>query len=163
MVTIVRSAGDASGVAPWDDVAARVRSWAADQALPLRDVLVLVPFVQLLTPARRAFAAGGGWMPRVETTRTLAASLGPPPRRGSGELGWGMAHDTLLAMQHIADQHWASEWARRDRRAFAQGAARAVATAQQLSAAAAAVAPDQRANWWAHAREVVRTQGASGA
>ena len=31
-------------------------------------------------------------MPRVETTRTLAATLGPPPRRGSGELGWGVAH-----------------------------------------------------------------------
>src|SRR4051812_907281 len=145
MVTIVRSAGDASGVAPWDNVAARVRSWAANQALPLREVVVLVPFVQLLTPARRAFAAGGGWMPRVETTWSLAAALGPPPRRGSGELGWAMANDTLLAMQHIAGQPWAGDWARSDRRAFAQGAARAVATAHQLIASAVAVAPDQRA------------------
>src|SRR5437868_1183748 len=104
MATIVRAAIDVSGIAPWEALAARVRKWSADEALALRDVVVLVPFVQLLTPARRAFAAAGGWMPRIETTRTLAASLGPPPRRGSGEIGWGMAHDTLLAMQQIGAQ-----------------------------------------------------------
>ena len=62
MATIVRSAVDVSGVAPWDTVAERIRFWAADEAVTLRDVVVLVPFVQLLAPARRAFAAVGGWM-----------------------------------------------------------------------------------------------------
>jgi len=163
MATIVRAAVDVSGVAPWDAIAERVRAWSVDEALALRDVVVLVPFVQLLTPARRAFAAAGGWMPRVETTWTLAASLGPAPRRGSGEVGWGMAHDTLLAMQHIGAQPWAGDWTRRDPRGFAQGAARAVATAHQLMSAAATIAPDERGAWWARARELVQTQGGPGA
>jgi ATP-dependent helicase/nuclease subunit B len=162
MATIVRSAVDVRGNAPWDEVAERIRSWAGNEAVSLRDVVVLVPFVQLLTPARRAFAGAGGWMPRIETTWTLAASLGPPPRRGSGELGWGMAHDTLLAMQQVAGQPWAGDWSRRDPRGFAQGAARAVATAHQLMAAAASVAPDERGAWWARAREAVQAQSGPG-
>ncbi|HEV7576444.1 MAG TPA: PD-(D/E)XK nuclease family protein [Caldimonas sp.] len=163
MATIVRSAVDVSGVAPWDAVAMRVRSWAAAEVVALRDVVVLVPFVQLLAPARRAFAAAGGWMPRIETTWTLAATLGPPPQRGSGELGWGIAHDTLIAMQHIAAQPWAGDWSRRDPRGFAQGAARAVATAHEMMATAASVAPDERDAWWARARDALQAQGGAGA
>lgn len=162
MATIARSTVDVSGDAPWDAVAERVLSWAAQEAVVLRDVVVLVPFVQLLTPARRAFAAAGGWMPRIETTWTLAASLGPPRARGSGELGWGMAHDALLAMQQIGTQPWAGDWSRRDPRGFAQAAARTVAAAHQLMAAAAAIAPDARGAWWARAREVVQSEGAPG-
>ncbi|MGZ8259518.1 MAG: RecB family exonuclease [Caldimonas sp.] len=130
--------------------------------MPLRDVVVLVPFVQLLPPARRAFAAAGGWMPRIETTRTLSASLGPAPPRGAGELGWGMANDTLLAMQQLAARPWAGEWSRRDPRGFAQGAARVVATAHALLAAAAAVAPEERGSWWHGARELVLAEGGPG-
>ena len=155
MATIVRSAVDVPGVAPWEAVARRIHDWTAQHAIALRDVVVLVPFVQLLAPARRALAAAGGWMPRVETTRTLADSLGPPPLRGSGELGWGVAHDTLLAMQHMGRQAWAGDWSRRDPRGFAQGAARVVTTAHQLMAAAAAVAPEERADWWARARALL--------
>jgi len=155
MATIVRSAVDVSGVAPWDAVACRIREWTAAEGVSLRDAVILVPFVQLLAPARRAFAAAGGWMPRIETTRTLAATLGPPPRRGAGELGWGAAHDTLLATQQLASRGWAADWARRDPRGFSQSAARAVATAQQLMNAAAAVAPEDRTDWWAEARTLL--------
>ena len=162
MATIVRSAVDVSGVAPWDAVARHIREWTTAEGVSLRDAVVLVPFVQLLAPARRAFAAAGGWMPRVETTRTLAATLGPPPRRGSGELGWGVAHDTLLAMQQLAGQRWAADWSRRDPRGFAQSAARAVATAHQLMAAAAAVAPGDRADWWAEARVLLQPPAGPG-
>ena len=95
----------------------------------MRDAVVLLPFVQLLAPARRAFAAAGGWMPRIETTRTLAASLGPPPRRGPASSAGASRHDTLLAMQQLAGQRWAADWSRRDPRGFAQSAARVVATA----------------------------------
>src|SRR5580765_252512 len=74
MTTIVRAplenaAGDATR---WPAIAARVAAWADEQGLALRDAVVLVPFAQLLPEARRAFARAGGWMPRVETTRTLA-------------------------------------------------------------------------------------------
>jgi ATP-dependent helicase/nuclease subunit B len=162
MTTIARSAVDVSGIAPWDAIAERILSWTAEHTLSLRDIVVLVPFVQLLTPARRAFAAAGGWMPRIETTWTLAASLGPPPARASGELGWGMAHDTLLAMQQLGAEPWAGDWSRRDPRGFAQGAARAVATSHQLMAASAAIVPEERAAWRARARELLQAQGSSG-
>ena len=162
MATIVGVSVDAPGIAPWDAVSQRVTGWAAEQGVSLRDIVVLVPFAQLLAPARRAFAAAGGWLPRIETTHTLAASLGPPPRRGSGELGWGLAHDTLLAMHSLAREPWAGDWSSRDPRGFAQGAARVVATAQQLLAAVAAVAPDQRDAWWEAARDMLRPPGGSG-
>ena len=162
MATIARSFLDAPGPDPWAEVARKVRDWATEREVCLRDVVVLVPFVQLLGPARHAFASAGGWMPRVETTRTLAASLGPPPTRGSGELGWGIAHDTLLAMQTLSRQAGLAEWARRDPRGFAQGAARLVTTAQQMLVAAAAIPPDQRDAWWAAARATLHPRSGPG-
>ena len=162
MATIVGASVDAAGIAPWDAVAQRVTTWAAAQGVSLRDVVVLVPFAQLLAPARRAFAVSGGWMPRVETSHTLAASLGPPPARGSGELGWGLAHDTLLAMQSLSREPWAGDWSSRDPRGFAQGAARVVGTAHQLMVTAASLAPDERSDWWARARELLRPPGGAG-
>ncbi|MGZ5894407.1 MAG: hypothetical protein ACXWJ7_17515 [Caldimonas sp.] len=113
MAAIARTSIEASAPDPWKAIARAVHDWSATQRIELRDAIVLVPFVQLLAPARRAFALAGGWMPRVETTRTLADSLGPPPARGSGELGWGIAHDTLLAMQTLSRQSWVGDWARR--------------------------------------------------
>jgi len=160
MATIVRFPLAGPGSSPWDAVAEQISSWLALEGLALRDAVVVLPFVQLLAPARRAFAGRGAWLPRIETTRTLAASLGPPPARGSGELGWGIAHDTLLATQRLAAESWAAEWSRRDSRGFAHAAARVVATAHALIAAAAAVAPGERAAWWQRARELVRAQGA---
>jgi len=162
MATIVRSAVDVSGIEPWNAVARRVAAWVGEQGLAMRDVVVLVPFVQLLAPARHAFASAGGWMPRIETTRTLAASLGRAPPRGLSELGWGMAHDTLLAMQQIGGQAWAGDWARRDPRGFAQAAARAVTTAHELMAAAAGIAPEGRDGWWAEIRESIQAPGGIG-
>ncbi len=162
MATIVRSAVDVSGNAPWDAIVHRVQGWVLEQGVVLRDTVVLVPFAQLLAPGRRAFAGAGGWMPRVETTRTLAASLGPPSRRGSGELGWGIAHDTLLAMQTLSRQSWAGDWPRRDPRGFAQGAARVVTTAHQFMAAAANEVPAGRDEFWTRARETLRSPGGPG-
>jgi hypothetical protein len=124
MATIARATLDACGVAPWDDVAERIRSWAKDEGLALRDVVVLLPFVQLLAPARRSFAGGGGWMPRIETTWTLAASLGPPPRRGAGESAG--AWRTTLCWRHSISP-------RRRGPATGRAAIRAVAQAPRVS------------------------------
>ncbi|HEY2558853.1 MAG TPA: PD-(D/E)XK nuclease family protein [Caldimonas sp.] len=156
MASIVDEAVNGPIGAPWDAIAHRVVGWAETARLPLRDVVVLVPFLQLLAPARRAFAAAGGWMPRIETTRTLAAAIGPALPRGSGELGWGVAHDTLLAMQALSQQAWVADWPRRDPRGFAQAAARVVAVAEELMTAAGNMAPAGRADWWQRARELLR-------
>src|SRR5688572_7696753 len=94
--SIVGLAGD-----PWREIAACVQSWCAARSIHWRDAIVLVPFLELLAPARRAFAACGTWMPRIETTRTLARSLGPPTGGGT-ERGFDAAIDTLLSMQLLA-------------------------------------------------------------
>ncbi|HEX4235096.1 MAG TPA: PD-(D/E)XK nuclease family protein [Caldimonas sp.] len=156
MASIVDEAVNGSIDKPWDAIAHRVVGWAEAAGLALRDVVVLVPFLQLLTPARRAFAAVGGWMPRIETTRTLAAATGPDLPRGSGEIGWGFAHDTLLAMQMLSRQAWVADWPRRDPRGFAQAAARVVTVADELMTAAANVPPGDRVDWWARGRELLR-------
>ncbi|HRD95309.1 MAG TPA: hypothetical protein PLA97_02765, partial [Rubrivivax sp.] len=62
----------------WADVARHCQHWLAGRGLAARDAVVLLPFAALLPPARQAFAALGGWQPRVETPLTLAAALGPP-------------------------------------------------------------------------------------
>ncbi|HEY2188084.1 MAG TPA: hypothetical protein VGH48_05930, partial [Caldimonas sp.] len=156
MASIVDEAVNGSPAAAWDAIARRVADWAESASLPLRDVVVLVPFLQLLAPARRAFAAVGTWLPRVETTRTLTASMGPALPRGSGELGWGFAHDTLLAMQALSRQPWVADWPRRDPRGFAQAGARVVAVAEELMTAAGSVPPADRADWWQRARDLLR-------
>ena len=155
MATIVRPAADVADGAAWNGIAERIEGWARDSGLALRDLVVIVPFVQLLAPARRAFAAIGGWLPRIETTHTLAASLGPAPSRGSGELGAGPAHDTLLAMQALSRQTWIGDWPRRDPRGFAQAAGRVAAVARELVSAAASVPPADRLAWWSRARELL--------
>ncbi len=159
MAKIVRAFPDSSRADPWSAVASQVADWAAGRQIALRDVVVLVPFVQLLAPTRRAFAARGGWVPRVETTRTLAATLGPPPLPRAGELGQGMAIDTLVAMQTLARQPWGAEWSRRDPRGFERGAARVVASAYELMAASASTAPGERPAWWEQANEGLRSLG----
>ena len=50
----------------WDTVACVIRDWAAAQGIALRDAIVLLPFAQLLAPARAAFASSSGWMPRID-------------------------------------------------------------------------------------------------
>ena len=159
MATIARLLPDAPRPDPWAKVARQVREWTIQREIALRDTVVLVPFVQLLAPARRAFASTGGWLPRVETTRTLAASLGPPPSPGSGEIGHGIAIDTLVAMQTLARQPWGGEWSRRDPRGFESGAARLVAAAYALVAASASIEPGERGAWWEKASEGVRSLG----
>jgi len=139
----------------WSGVAAQVTRWARAEGLVLRDAIVLVPFLQLLPLARRAFASLGGWMPRIETTRTLAAAVGPPLGADGGAPTLDAALDQLIARQMLSRETWAGAWQRRDRRGYERALARLVATAHAFVAAAANIAPDDRAGWWASARVAV--------
>src|SRR5580765_2676576 len=120
---------DNPGEARWDAIAADCADWARQASVSWRDAVVLVPFLELLAPARRAFARLGTWMPRIETTRTLAASLGPPTA-ADGESGFDAALDTVVATQLLGRQRWGEEWMRRDRRGFEHAAGRVAMTAR---------------------------------
>ena len=123
--------------------------------MELRDAVVLLPFAQLLPLARNAFAKAGGWSPRIETTRTLAASLGPeaPPERG--QITHDAAVDTLSAAQLLRSQAWGAAWASRDARGFEQAVDQVVAAGQEIARAAAAVPPGERPAHWDRARELL--------
>jgi ATP-dependent helicase/nuclease subunit B len=135
----------------WLRVAAVAERWAADCGLPMRDVVLLVPFVQLIDPARRAFAVRGGWQPRIETTLTLAAALSPPRVPLAGELTGSASLDVLVMAEMLRAQGALAGWEQRDPLAFAQVVASTVEAAHSFYHAASAHAPAARRAWWAQA------------
>lgn len=165
MTTIVRlTLENAAGAANrWPAIAACVTGWAAEHDVVLRDAVMLVPFAQLLPEARRAFARAGGWMPRVETTRTLAASLGPAPPAAAAQVSFDPTLDALSAAALLRSQHWGAAWARRDARGFDQAVRGLVATAHELVRGAAALPPAQRAAHWDAARDLLTPVSGPGA
>ena len=57
----------------WPALARDVHVWLHEQSRPARDAVLLLPFIELVQPARQAFAASPGWQPRIETVQTLCA------------------------------------------------------------------------------------------
>ncbi|MDE2629275.1 MAG: PD-(D/E)XK nuclease family protein [Burkholderiales bacterium] len=165
MATTVRLTLEDVDRAPglWDEVADRATRWVATEGVSLRDVCVLVPFAQLLPWARRAFAREGGWMPRVETTTTLAASLGPAPVARPGQITFDATIDALGAAALLRSQAWGAAWARRDPRGFEQAAGALVRTAHELARAAFAVPAAERAAHWVEARDLLAPMSGPGA
>ena len=165
MTTIVRltlenAAGDGNR---WAAIASHTAAWAAGQGIALRDAVVLVPFAQLLPEARRAFACAGGWMPRIETTKTLAGSLGPPPPAQAGQVSFDPTLDALSAAALLRSQSWGAAWARRDARGFEQAVGALAATAHELVRAVAALPPSTRGAHWAAARDLLTPMAGPGA
>ena len=102
--------------ARWGAFAQRIVDWTAARGVALRDTVVLLPYAQLLAPARAALAARTTWLPRVETTQTLARSLGPPAQHDAMQLGLDVPGDLLLARRLLAGEAWAREAWRGDAR-----------------------------------------------
>ena len=147
---------------PWAGIVRRVIAWADERHVALRDAVVLVPFVQHLNPARRAWAVTTGWMPRIETTRTLAASLAPAEPAEPGQITFDAALDRLAARRMLRSQSAAMAWWRRDPRGFDQGVAALVQTAHAIAWAAAAIAPAERDAYWQRGRQLLGTQSGPG-
>lgn len=137
----------------WAEAAALADAWAKECGLVRRDLIVLLPTVDGLAAARLAWAERGGWVPRIETTQTLAASLGPSAPVPAGALRLDAALDRLSAAALLRSQPWARTWARQHPQAFDVAAARVAQTAAALARAAFTQPPRRRAAWWQHARE----------
>lgn len=148
--------GNATPAAVWLRVAEQTRAWAGTANLALRDLTVLVPFVQLIEPARQAFASIGGWQPRVETTHSLTAALAPASAASPGQLSGAPVLDALVVAQLLRRQPLLADWQRQDPRAFEQIVQVTLDTAYLLQRASAARAPAQRAAWWDLADGLVR-------
>jgi ATP-dependent helicase/nuclease subunit B len=137
----------------WGRVAIQSQAWMAQQGLLARDAVLLLPFAALLAPARAAFAAAGGWQPRIETPLTLAASLAPPPVPEPGQCSGDMALDRLNAGNLLRRLPWGVAWAGRDPAGFAKVTNDVVQAAQALREAAHAKAPAEREAFWAGVRD----------
>jgi ATP-dependent helicase/nuclease subunit B len=149
---------------PWQAVATQVREWAEAQKIELRDAVLLLPATQHLPLARAAWARLGGWMPRIETTLSLARGLPPLPGEATsaGQLCFDVATDRLQAARMLRAQSWASSGAHSDPRVFALAAAKVVETAHALARAAACVGPAQRVAYWDNARSLFGLAGGAG-
>ena len=149
------------GEAAWRRWAGRLRAWLRQQGWALHDpavsdAVVLLPFAAHLSLARRAWAqTGGGWMPRMETTRTLLDRIAWPAPPAVGGLCGDPVTDRLVARAMLLREAWARDWQRRDARGFEQALVRVVDTAQAVWRARAAVAPADRPGFDARAREAI--------
>lgn len=155
MTSIARLPVEIPGGDPWRAIAREVAAWAERERVALRDALLLVPFAQHLPLARRAFAQQGGWLPRIETSMTLARSLAPPPELHPAQLRFDAALDRLAARRLLRSQSVGQALQRRDARGFDHAVGALVQTAQALARAAAAVPPGQREAHWARSRELL--------
>lgn len=155
MTSIVRLPLENPAADPWREITDAVTAWAGEAAVALRDAVLLVPFAQHLPLARRAFAQAGGWMPRIETTQTLARSLSPPSPPHPAQLSFDAALDRLAARRLLRAQSFGAAWQRRDARGFDHAVNALVQTAHALARAAAQIAPGLRAAHWAAAREML--------
>ncbi|CAM3884591.1 PD-(D/E)XK nuclease family protein [Roseateles saccharophilus] len=141
----------------WRRVAAVSADWLAGQGAPLRDAVLLLPFAQQLVPARRAFLARGGWMPRISTSHSLASALGPSALAAPDQLSGDAAIDAFTADRLLAGQSWIQPLRRSSPRDYRVALARLVDTAQALARAAAQVPPEARPAFLDAARQRLTT------
>ncbi len=137
----------------WRRVASNCADWLDSQGAPLRDAVLLLPFAQQLAPARRAFLARGGWMPRITTSHSLASALGPTALATPDQLSGDAAIDAFTADRLLADQSWIQPLKRSSPRDYRVAVARLVDTAQALARAAAQVPPEARPAFLEAARQ----------
>jgi len=147
----------------WDAIVAAIHRWGDAFDVQWRDAIVLLPFAQLLPLARRAWAAGSGVLPRIETTETLARSLAPPEAASPGQISFDVAIDRLVAARLLQGQPWARQRAARDPLYGARMVESLVDAARAIARAAAAVSPARRAAHWQRVRELFAASDAPGA
>jgi ATP-dependent helicase/nuclease subunit B len=153
-------ASDAIDGAFWPQAADAAGRWLDGQGASARDAVVLLPHAGLLGAARQAFAARGGWQPRIETVPTLAASLAPPPAVAAGQLSGDRIADRLCAAALLAPSLRNADI---DPRAATAIVASFVQTAQALHDAASRQPPAARAAWWDALRAALPPQAGPGA
>jgi len=138
---------------PWERMAKTAQGWARERGVEIRDAIVLVPFAQHLPLARRAWVQSPGWMPRIETTMTLARSLGPGTPFEAGQISFDTPLDRLVARGLLRGQPFGQALQRRDERGFDHAVGAIVETAHAFALASAAMTPADREGYWTRGRE----------
>ncbi|OYT99427.1 MAG: hypothetical protein CFE40_06130 [Burkholderiales bacterium PBB1] len=147
---------------PWSAAVSAASRWAEARGVALRDAVFVVPFAQHLPLARAAWAQTDRWMPRVETTQTLACSIAPSEPPSGDDLLFDAALDSLTARRLLHSQSALAAWHRRDPRAFDHAVQALVQTAHALCRARDAVSPSQRERYRAEGRAALSAIGGLG-
>lgn len=143
----------------WTRVAEAATAWLEGQGLAVRDAVLLLPFAQQLAPARRAWGRLGRWQPRIETTHSLAATLGPNVLAQAGQISFDPAIDALSANALLQGQSWAQALRKQDERAYRQGLVQLVELAHALARTAGQREPGARDDFWQLARQQLSLPG----
>ena len=137
----------------WSHLVDEIHRLTAQHGVKPGRVLVLVPYAQLMEEGRRAWGLlhPGGFPPRFESSRNLAASL-HPFLPGATDLSMDMARDSLVAASFV--ERVAK--GRTDPAIRALMVSRLIEAATQLAPVAAGIAPDQRLAWATSLQEALR-------
>lgn len=148
----------------WANVVDQVCTFIELNGLRVRETVVLLPFAQHLPLIRQAWlkVRPVGWMPRFETTQTLAKSFPAPAAPELGPSG-DIVADRLAAAQLLGAQAWADAARKRDPSVFQHWVEELVNTSGQLLKAADAIAPEARDEFWDKARARVEESAGPGA
>jgi ATP-dependent helicase/nuclease subunit B len=135
---------------PWDDALNRLARWIGQGGWIASQVVVIVPYAQLMAEARLQWARRhpDGFSPRFETTENWARSL-PVPAPEGDELALDVARDVLVAQSLLARAGLGAQ-----ARALASGL---VSAAHQIAPLAAAESPDARPAWAERLRPLLST------
>ena len=147
---------------PWSGAVSAAAHWAAAHDVALRDAVFLVPFAQHVPLARAAWAAQELWMPRVETTQTLARSIAAADLPSGDDLRFDAALDALTARRLLRTQSVFAAWLRSDPRAYDQAAQMLMQTAHAIARAIASVPPAQRESHRTDGRAALGAIGGTG-
>lgn len=127
----------------WSGAMAQIEHFLTVRNCHPARLTVLVPYAQLMEPARRAWALRhpSAMSPRFETTRNWASGLQPFDPAPT-DLSMDAARDTLMASSML------ERWVPRDEAALRRELTeRLVEAARQLAPVAAAQPPAERAQW----------------
>ena len=127
----------------WDRALAQIEQHLTERGVHPARLVVLVPYAQLMEPARRAWATRhpSAMAPRFETTRNWASGL-QPFLPAPTDLSMDAARDTLMAgsmLDRVVPRDEAAL-----RRELTE---RLVEAARQLAPVAAALPPSERQDW----------------
>lgn len=138
--------------ATWDQQIQALSAICSNRGVSPAQVVVLVPYAQLMDEGRRAWAQRhpDGHVPRFETTRNWAASL-QPFLPAPSDLCLDPARDSLVASALLGQVVPAQA----DAELRSAMAARLVESARPLAALAAAMPPEQRPSWSRALREAL--------
>lgn len=134
----------------WKAVVLSIRKWHETQKIAAMKLILVVPFVQLITPLQHVWRKtfGDGFLPRIETTQTWTARVG-----GVHDAGLGPHLDPVL--DYFQAKEWLEKLGHQQSLILTDALVDPlVQMASELVHAAGATPPLERTLFWRKAKEI---------